>query len=104
MRIQQIHLDFWVSKKVGLPGWVSLIPERRLKRGPRIDQCVNANAGIGLLGYEIEASNSLNLLRLVRKRGLVSTYMQSHAERVSRKRQAQYRRWLKKIKGKHCEG
>ena len=99
MNIRKIHLEFWMCKKSVIPRWESLLPEGARLQAPGIDAIVNTNGGVRLTDYEREIGNTLATLRLVRKRKSLFKYMLCHVDNylISRKRKAQYLRWIKRI-------
>ena len=66
MNLKLIHLQYWRQKKAE-PRWADALvtKERRIS----IDCVINANAGIKVRDYEIDAGNVLEILRLAGKRG-----------------------------------
>lgn len=98
MKITSLHLAYWAWHKA--PSWAQGISPKR--NHPSVDQIVNANAAIRLTDGEMQANNTLVLLRSARRRGELADTLYRLANTpstlISPKRRMGYaRKWLCKL-------
>lgn len=100
MKLSPCHLEYWRQVKQPVPTWGAKLAEQR--RRPSIDELVNAHAGIRINDYELQAHNTLGILRSARKRGALLHQLQQMALRTETAidphiRLRYCRRWLKRM-------
>ena len=95
MRLTQVHIDFWLERK--MPGWAQRVDRPR----PRVDIDSVVNSHAGGMRIDTDIHNTLVLLRSYRRRGVrLSEMLAEFAQRSSGKRQRLARKWLKRMEAR----